>query len=403
MTNVLEIPEAPTKTQEKVLEIVRALGERLAPMASRQDELGDVSAESYDYAHELGYLRLTLAEDYGGHGADPLTFCAAQYALSQYCAGTTLAMTMHLATIGLLQGLLQGKQRDDVLGLIGSKKVILAGGGTENESGGTWGSAPPGARVSDAGIVANVRKRFSSGASVATHFFHFITVADEHDRPPVAPYGPSCFLVPADTEGVRVEPTWNSLGMRASGSHDVVYENALLPADAMIGGLGKGWAKASRFSYWFLLGETATYLGVAAAAISTAAEYAKRKYREQNSNGSGTVAQMTLGEMQTKLEAARAFLFQEARSFLATGAGKGGYTSGLLGRASMVKLFATTAAIEIANSAMNLCGGFSYLKGSSTLERHYRDARGGPFHPPRNSPTALLLAGRTVLGADLAT
>jgi len=71
-----------------------------------------------------------------------------------------------------------------------------------------------------------------------------------------------------------------------------------------------------------------------------------------------------------------------------------------LARAAMAKYFATTTAIEVTNSALNLSGGFGFLKGSP-IERHYRDVRGGPFHPPRNMPTALSLAGRLMLGFNL--
>jgi alkylation response protein AidB-like acyl-CoA dehydrogenase len=133
--------------------------------------------------------------------------------------------------------------------------VILAGGGTEENSGGNWTALSATARKADGGWILNGRKRFVSGALAATHFYSFIGIETKATEKFILPHI-GVFLIPVSTKGVRVELTWNAMGMRGSGSDDLVLDNVFVPANAL----------AAEKTTSFL--QVATYLGVATAALN---------------------------------------------------------------------------------------------------------------------------------------
>ena len=390
-----------TSEREAVLKMTEELARAFKKNAAMLDRDGRLSPEHYDLAHEAGYLRLTLPRAYGGWGVDPFTFCLAQETLAQGCAGTALAMCMSLAAQALLSFTLSREQQDRIFGDAARQRVVFAGGGTEMETGGTWTSLRPSATQRERGYVLNAHKRFCSGAAAADYFCCFLGMANPTKRTSMIP-DVSTFVFPADSPGVKVVPTWDSMGMRASGSDDLVLENVEAPEWALVGRLGLGFSHMARWVYWFLLGETATYLGVARAALNEAAEYVRMRHRSYAGTRLAPTydRQLLIGDMTARLEGARAFLFQEALALSDPAAMRRGYTQRTTARAAMAKYVATKAAVRVTDDAMQIVGGFGYLK-ENAMERHYRDVRGGPFHPPRNVPTALSLAGHYTLGINL--
>ncbi len=388
------------RERAEILEIAEALAGEFGSRADELDRSGRFAPEFYDRAHEAGFMRLTLPREYGGWGTDPLTFCLAQEKLAQGCAGTALAICMHLSIQANLSFMSNPVQRDALFGDAVAKRTCFAGGGTEMESGGSWNAAGASARRIDGGYVLNARKRFCSGAQRADWFYSFLGVHETDGSELMAEV--SAFLVPRETPGARVDATWDSMGMRASGSDDLVYEDCRVPESALVGRPGRGFSQAARWLYWFLLGESATYLGVAEGALETAASHVREKQRKHAGTklAPGYDRQLSLGEASAWLAAARALLHREAQTYATPEAMRRGYTNASMARAAMAKFSATRAAAAATDCALAIAGGFGYLRGSG-FERHYRDVRAGPFHPPRNAPTALALAGRHRLGLDL--
>lgn len=384
----------------EILQIAEGLAEEFGERANELDRSGDFATEFYDRAHEAGYMRLTLPREYGGWAADPLTFCLAQEKLAQGCAGTALAICMHLSIQANLSFMLSPERRDALFGDAVANRTCFAGGGTEMDSGGSWNAAGATAQPVEGGYLLNARKRFCSGAQRADWFYSFLGVQSGNDSELIGDV--SAFLVPRNTPGVRVDTNWNSLGMRASGSDDLVYENCRVPESALVGRPGRGFSQAARWLYWFLLGESATYLGVAEVALETAAAHVRDKHGKHAGTrlAPGFDRQLKLGEATAWLAASRALLHREAQAYSTPEAMRRGYSPASMARAAMAKVSVTRAAMAATDCALAIAGGFGYLRGSH-FERHYRDARGGPFHPPRNAPTALALAGRYRLGFDL--
>lgn len=388
-----------SEKQLQAIHVARELATAFAKNAALLDEEGRFSEAHYALAHDSGYMRLTLPEEHGGWGADPYTLCLAQEELAQGCAGTALAICMHLCVQANLSHSLSETQKRDILGECSSKPVTFAGGGTEAGSGGSWqqlrGSA---ARVAG-GYLLNGRKKFASGARVADYFLTFMGLRGESDDEPA---GTMAFVVPRRSSGLRVDQTWNSMGMRASGSDDVVFENVQLSEGAVVGRPEFGFQYAARWMYYFAFGEAATYVGVAVAALKFATAHVQERHRryENSPLAPSFDSQLSIGEMLSRLECARAFLHQEAQVFSSPEARAKGYCPKSLARVAMAKYACTTASMWVCDRAMDLVGGFGFLK-DSPLERHYRDVRGGPFHPPRNCPTAMAIAGYHQLGIEL--
>jgi alkylation response protein AidB-like acyl-CoA dehydrogenase len=381
--------------QQKLLTMARELAGVYAQRAPERDRTGRFDPEAYELAWKAGYTKLTMAKKYGGYEVDALTGCLCQEELAQGCPATALAMAMHLQIQFQVHRVLTTEQLDALYG--SGQKVLLAGGGTEEGSGGSWSALSATARKADGGWVLNGRKRFMSGALAATHFWVFLGIDGEDQRKNLLPQI-GAFVVPANTKGARIETAWNAMGMRASGSDDLVLEDAFVPDNALAANSRTGFVQASRHFYFALFVEMGTYLGVARAALNRAIESVRE--RQARFGGTGLApnfaTQVEIGRAFTKLEAARAFIHQEAKDHPTTS-----YTEESRGRAAAAKYFATEMGLEIANTAMDIVGAFGFLKDRDPIERYYRDLRGGPFHPPRNFPTAAAMAGKLALGIDL--
>ncbi len=396
----MTIRHSSQEDRRNILELSKELAAVFGGGAEALDRAGKFSKEHYRIAHDAGYMRLTLPQDYGGWGADVYTFCLAQEELAQGCAGTALAINMHLSIQSVLSYLLNDEQKRAVFSEVVDKKITFAGGGTEESIGGNWQSVTAGAQQTEDGYVLNGRKKFCSGASVADYFWNFYMLADLKDSR--LPIGATSFLVHRSAPGLSVVETWDSMGMRASGSDDLLLDQVRVAGGAMVGRPGLGFAQASKRLYWFLLSEVAVYVGVATAAMKETIEYVRRRHSklQGTKRGPGLETQLLVGEMSARLEAARSLLHRTAQSFAAEEVERTGSTPELLAQAAQTKYFATKTCIEVVDIALQIAGGFGFLKGSP-IERHYRDVRGGPFHPPRNTPTALSLVGRQLLGLNL--
>jgi alkylation response protein AidB-like acyl-CoA dehydrogenase len=383
-----------------ILELSKELAAGFGKNAEALDRTGKFSREHYQLAHDAGYMRLTLPKEHNGWGADVYTFCLAQEELAQGCAGTALAINMHLSIQSVLSYLLTPEQKAAVFSEAAGKQITFAGGGTEESSGGNWQSVTASAEKTAGGYVLNGRKKFCSGALAADYFWNFYMLTDLKDSQ--LPIGSTSFLARRSMPGLSVVETWDSMGMRASGSDDLLLDHVLVPDDALVGRPGLGFAQASKRLYWFLLGEVAVYVGVASAALRETIQYVRRRHAKFQGTqmGPGLETQILVGEMSARLAAARSLLHQTATSFASEEVERTGSTSELLAQAAQTKYFATRTCIEVVDIALQIAGGFGFLKGSP-IERHYRDVRGGPFHPPRNVPTALSLAGRHLLGLNL--
>lgn len=384
------------------------LAERFAERAAVHDRERSFPKANIDELRQAGWPGLVVPTEFGGAGAGLRDVVMLVERLAAGDGSTALAFTMHLQTIGSAAesrswpadrfavvcleiaetgALINACASEPELGSPsrgGLPKTVArwevgrrGGGGREvgRRGGGRW--------------LITGRKTFASMAPVLDYFI--IPAALEGEADTIGR-----FLVPRGT-GVRMIETWDSMGMRATGSHDVVLEAVAVPEgdllyrqSAAAPDLGP---VAPAINAWFTLTITAVYLGIAASAQAVAARFAHARVPTALGRPIATVEtiQHRLGEAELQLLAARALLQRVAGDWDRAPERR----ADLVGDIVAAKLFVTNAAIRITDEAMRVVGG-SAMRRDLPLERHYRDVRAGIYHPPADDQ-GLALLGRIAL------
>lgn len=352
------------------------LAEVFATRAERYDRENRFPFENFEDLRQAGFHKLTIPKAYGGDHISLYEFVLIQETLAAGCASTALGLGWHL---GLLLNLRETKAwpQDKYESIC---KEIVEHGKWMNSCSTepSTGSPSRGRRhettavkTSD-GWVINGHKTWSTLSPLLDIFLITAAIDGSDDM--------GEFYVPRGTPGLTVKETWDSIGMRATGSHDVLLENVVLPDDALLSRhtYGQPSPKSKDGGGW-LLHVPACYLGIAAAARHFAVSFAKHyhpKGMEQPISGIPGVRDR-LGEMETKLYGARAAMYQAAARWDAQQEERHTLRP-IFGAA---KLIATNQAVEIVDLAMRIVGGRSMLR-KYPLERYYRDIRGGLHNPP---------------------
>jgi alkylation response protein AidB-like acyl-CoA dehydrogenase len=379
-----------TERQAEFMALADRLAERFAARAAAHDRYNTFPHENFRDLHEAGYLALTVPAAYGGRGADPLEVALAQERLARGDGSTALGATMHLLLIGRLaetrawpEELFARLCREVV-----ERGALINSAASEPELGSpSRGGLPATTAVRDgAGWRLNGRKTWTTLAP-ALRYLVVLAAVEEGAGPPRR----ANFLVPAGTPGLRIEETWDNLGMRATGSHDVVLEevwvpdSARLPEDgATAAGDARGWALVTG----------AVYTGIAAAARDYAVQYA----RERRPAGmTGPIAELQtvqhrVAEMELLLLQARAILYGTAETWVQ----RPECRAAIAWQLAAAKYTATNNAIRVTDLALRVVGSAGLARGRP-LERYFRDVRAGLGHPPMDD-AALTLIGKAALG-----
>ncbi len=380
--------------QAEFVALADRLAERFAGRAAEHDRSNTFPFENFRELHESGFLALTVPEEYGGRGADPLELALAQERLARGDGSTALAATMHLSLVGRLA---EGRPWPEEVFARVCREVVERGAlinnvASEPELGSPSRGGLPHttAERTPGGWRLDGRKRWASLAP-ALSYLGVLATAVEEGRPPRR----ANFLVPAEAPGVRIEETWDNLGMRATASHDVVLEGVEVPAEAELPSDG-GAAASDVDRGWGTFPIAAVYLGIATAARDAAVGYA----RERRPVGmAGPIAELQtiqhrVAEIELLLFQSRAVLYGTAERWVAEPEGR----PALRWRLAAVKHLVTNHAIEVTDRALRVVGSVGLTR-ALPLERYFRDVRAGLGHPPMED-AALTLIGKAALGVD---
>ncbi|MBO9309495.1 MAG: acyl-CoA/acyl-ACP dehydrogenase [Chloroflexi bacterium] len=380
-------------TREQVLELASELAQRFAARAAQHDAAGSFPHENYADLRASGYPLLSVPAAFGGWGASLYEAVLAQEQLAMGDGSTALAIGMHVQTVGAAA---EGRPWANEMfprlcAEIVSRRALVNSCATEPELGSpSHGGAPKTtARLEGDEWVIHGHKTF---ASLAPELDYFIITAAFTAEDGTLQAGR--FLV-ARQAAVRIVPTWNALGMRSTGSHDLYLEGARAPREALLSATPIGPADPSKpnVNAWFVLIVSAVYLGVAAAAQQVALRYAHE--RTPTALGKPIAAlesiQRRLGEGELALKTARAMLYHTAMRWDSEPEARSTMADSLIA----CKLAVTNAAIQVVNHAMRAVGGVS-MTSSLPLERYYRDVQAGLFHPPSDE-NGLLMLGKLAL------
>lgn len=380
-----------TERQKRILAMADELAERFLQRANEGEWEGRFPYENYRDLHEAGYLGLTVPRELGGWGADVLEVALAQARLAQGCPSTALVTTMHLSFLGriaaghnqispaferICRGVLEQ-------GALINSAVSEPATGSPSRGGRLTTTAR---RQPDGSWLLNGRKTYSTG-SVVMQFF-LVGCSIEDDTPAAADHpsvrsGRGNMLVARDTPGVRIEETWNSLGMRLSASHDLVLDNVHLEAEALTDLLD---IPNQVLSIWGLP-LAALYLGLAQGARNEAVRFAKKRRPNSLNQSIASVPhiQEKVAKMDLALLQSEAVLFGMAEQVARDP------ESVPVSQLAAAKYLATNHAVEVTDLAMRLVGGAA-LALNQPLQRYYRDVRAGFNNPPMDDVTLAMLS-----------
>jgi alkylation response protein AidB-like acyl-CoA dehydrogenase len=368
------------------------LAPRFAARAAEHDRDGSFPVADFADLRSAGLFGLMVPTRLGGAGAGFAEYAAVAYELARGNGATALVFNMHASVTGAL-----GAVTEEVAETLGVPDEALAARDRMLAAAaeGSWYAVAMsergvGARLSQLSTVYepvaggyHIKgvKTFVSGAGNSDGYL--VAARSVADQSVV-----SQFLVPADLDGLRVEPTWDSLGMRATSSHDL-HLDVTVPADALLGGVeGLALVVAQLMPHWLVASYAAVYVGVAQAAIDAAVEHVAAR----NLAGLASV-RSRIGRADAAVAAARLTVQEAARRVDAAPGDP--ETRRWVWRA---KLLAGTTAAEVAASMVEAAGTSATRRGHP-LERLYRDARCGSLHPATSDVCADWL-GVAALGGD---
>lgn len=388
---------APT-TLHDPLALAEAMAEKIAPLAEQYDRTGDFAEESLRRLQHSGYAAMTVPTEYGGPGVGLYDLVRAQERLAQGDAAVALSIGMSLLLF-VQEGVQPAWPRslaERVMAAVLERGALVNSVASEPNLGSpSRGGKPETVAVPDgAGWRITGHKTFASLAPMLDFILVTATIQDGSNDV-------GRFMVERG-EGVHVIETWDAMGMRATGSHDIRFEEVWAAPDSLVsrqGGGGEARGEAKRGGVpapnpYFSLPVAAVYLGIAQEAQQAAIHYAATRVPPALGRPLTEVESIraTFADNERELRMARLLLHDCARRVEAS---HGKLDDPLKLDIYVAKHTATNHAISVVDRAMRVVGGSALVRGN-VLERAYRNVRAGLHHPPADDITARVLAAHVV-------
>jgi butyryl-CoA dehydrogenase len=352
-----------TDEQVMIQNMVREFSRKvIASTAADRDKTKEFPAENFRQMGELGLMGMMIPENYGGEEADAVSYVLALSEIAYSCASTSVVMSVQNSIVcESLYKFGTEEQKQEFLVPLASGEIIGAFGLTEPDAGSDPVSQTATAVKQGDGYIINGTKRFITSGKNSS----LVLITAKTDET-VGHKGISCFIVPKGTPGFVVGRLEDKMGLRASDTTDLIFENCKVPAANMLGKLGDGFKIAMSGLDSGRIGIAAQSMGVAQAAFDAAVKYAKKRKQFGGPISKHQAIRFQIADMATQIEAARQLIFSAA-SMKDRGET---YTK----EASIAKLFASEMVNEITARAIQIHGGYGFTK-DYDVERFYRDVR----------------------------
>lgn len=333
----------------------------VAPTAAERDEEARFDREIFDKMAELGLTGIPWPEEYGGAGMDFLAYCIAVEELARVCGSTAVTLSAHTSLAGwpvFKFGTEEQKQK--YLRPMAEGAKIGAYCLTESGSGSDAGGMKTIATKDGDNYILNGSKIFITNGGVADIYI-VIALLDPKDR-----RSTTAFIVESDFEGFKVGKEEHKMGIRASATTEIIFENCRVPKENILGAEGEGFKVAMKTLDGGRNGIAAQAVGIAQGALDAAVEYAGQRVQFGKPISANQGISFKLADMATAIEASRLLTYQAAWL----------ETEGLpYGQASaMAKLMAGDTAMNVTTEAVQVFGGYGYTK-EYPVERFMRDAK----------------------------
>lgn len=352
-----------SEEQRLIRETARAFAkERLAPRAAERDRTGEVPLDDLRAMGGLGLMGMTVDPEWGGAGADYVSYALALAEIAGGDGGVSTIMSVNNSPVGAaIEANGSRDQKERFLKPIATGEMMAAFALTEPHTGSDASNLRTRARREGNRYILNGTKQFITSGSIAGVCLTF-AVTD----PDAGKKGISAFLVPTDSRGYTVAAKERKLGQRSSDTCQIVFEDVEVTPDLLLGEEGEGYRIALANLETGRIGIAAQATGIAQAAYNAALGYAKEREAFGRPIIEHQAVAFRLADMATQIEAARQMVLSAARLKDAK--------APCLKEASMAKLFASEMAERVCSDAIQIHGGYGYLE-DFPAERHYRDVR----------------------------
>ena len=363
-----DLPIFPLTNEHKMLrDAARDFAEKeIAPIAAEFDESGEFPHKTIKKMGELGFMGIEVPEEYGGAGMDPLAYVLALEEICKVDAshGVIMSVNNSLYCHGILKFGTE-EQKKKYITPIASGQAIGAYSLTEPQSGSDAGTMRSRATRDGDFYVLNGRKSWVTSGPVADYFVVFMMTDPEKKQK-----GVSAFLVPGNTPGLTRGKKEPKLGIRASATSELIFEDCRVPVENRLGAEGEGFKIAMTVLDAGRIGIATQALGIAEAAYEAARQYAGQREAFGQPIGQFQGTGFKLADMKTRIEASRLLIYNAALAKEKAKANDGRYSL----EASMAKLFASETAMYVTHQAVQIHGGMGYSK-ELPVERYFRDAK----------------------------
>ncbi len=338
----------------------------IVPIAAEFDESGEFPHETIRKMGGMGFMGIEVPEQYGGAGMDTLAYVLA---LEEICKadashGVIMSVNNSLYCHGIMKfGTEEQKQK--FITPIASGQSIGAYSLTEPQSGSDAGTMKSRATRDGDSYILNGRKSWVTSGPVADDFVVFMmTEPEKHQN------GISAFLVAGNTPGLIRGKKEPKLGIRASATSELIFENCRVPAANRLGAEGDGFKIAMTVLDAGRIGIATQALGIAEAAYEAARRYAVEREAFGQPIGAFQGTGFKIADMKTRIEASRLLIYNAAMAKEKSKQNGGRYTL----ESSIAKLFASETAMYVTHQAVQIHGGMGYSR-ELPLERYFRDAK----------------------------
>ncbi|MBF5029999.1 MULTISPECIES: acyl-CoA dehydrogenase family protein [Micromonospora] len=398
---------ARTEAGRRMVELAQEHAADFATRAADHDRDNTFVRENFEAMKASGFLAATAPREFGGLGVSSLhDLVVAVSRLARGCPSTAIAANMHLGFVwstarGWRAAAQPPPQLTMLLRLLGRGRIVVSHAGTE-PGGGAISFPRTTAEPVPGGYRINGHKIFATNAEIAETVVVFLRVPDGAGW-----FNAGTAVVRTGTPGMTVERTWDALGMRGSGSHDIRFTDCVVGRDMVLVGRPLGemateWPGLLAVNFPLV----AAYVGIAERAMSHVTELAVTRRQQPSGQllAHRAPVRSQVAEMAVELAVARATLGRAAEAidaFLARPDAEvepaDAYRA--IEDFQVAKLVVNRSAAAVVDRAMAVTGGQSYRTGH-LLNRLYRDVRAGGFMQPYSPPEALEFVGRTALGLD---
>ncbi|MFH1228642.1 MAG: acyl-CoA dehydrogenase [Planctomycetota bacterium] len=349
--------------QQMVQQVAREFAENeVKPIAAELDRTARFPQELIKRLAELGFMGVPFPEQYGGAGMDCLSYSLVIEELAVACASTAVIVSAHtsLCCDPIYNNGTEDQKMRFLKPLAGGQKIGCLGM-TEPSAGSDAANIKTTAVKDGKNWIINGTKNFITNGGQAD--VAVITAATDKSQ---GHKGISAFIVEKGTPGFKVGKKEEKLGINASSTTELVFEDCRIPEENLLGQLGQGFKIALQTLDGGRIGIASQALGIARAALEASVKYAKERQQFNQPLAGFQAIQWMLADMATNLDAAR--LLTHRAAFLKDS--KKRYSN----EAAMAKLFASETATMVTHRGIQIHGGYGYTK-DYPVERFYRDAR----------------------------